>query len=123
MLNGKLATIMRQFQIAILVAFALSVPASAQTVTSQDVDLGCAVGATLEMIKATQGSKLAQRFYELSLFYLGRLSARDERADWGTVIGKAIKGRRGAAAPAALMDECVKRFSRKIHVSPPPQSN
>jgi hypothetical protein len=92
-------------------------------VTDQDIDLACAVGATLEMITAPTNGSERQSFYELSLFYIGRLSARDDHTNWGTIVAKSMVGRKGQHSSLALMKKCLQIFGDKVYVDPPPQSN
>jgi hypothetical protein len=102
-----------RFLITTIAFFVSSISAWAQTVTSQNIDLACAVGATEEMISAPEGSKTQNTFYGLTIFYLGRLSGRDDHTDWRTVLMKSLEGHRGRR-PESFMDKCFEIFRSKV---------
>jgi hypothetical protein len=82
-------------------------------------DLSCATAAAWAMSWAPQddpkGKALYDGAFNLSLFYLGRLSGRDNGTRWMWVVRDQLQIHRlGEAAYSAAMDDCVQRMSDKV---------
>ena len=99
--------------VAGLLAFGL--PAGAQTPNAKDVDLACAVAATIEAGKEPAPDADVRRIYfAMTSFYIGRLSARDDKARWTAIIGGRIAERHDQPNPPGLIASCVEFYKSKL---------
>ena len=70
----------------------LKCPGLADALTPNDLDISCAVAANLEMSWASKGTEAWSNAATLAVFYLGRLSSRDEQTHWATEIKRLVDG-------------------------------
>ena len=101
---------MRPALISIFVLFSLGPPATAQPVNRQDLD--CAVAATIEKARAeTTGENSSS---ELTLFFLDRLSARDDQTNWARVVYDRSK-LYPKGSSAELLAKCTELYLQSLH--------
>jgi hypothetical protein len=100
----------RIISITIFVLFSLGLPATAQPVNREDLD--CAVAATIENERAgTTGENGSSK---LTLFFLDRLSARDDQTNWARVVYDRSKLNHKAGS-AELLAKCTDLYLQSLH--------
>lgn len=97
-----------------MVVFASLYASEAQTVTAQDLDLGCAIAGTVEVIEA-HDKEMRDAFYAFTLFFLGRLSARDDKTNWNKIIMNDLREARKKGISAGLMSRCTVIFHHVVN--------
>lgn len=91
-----------------------SAPAWPETLTPKDLDVSCAVAANLEMSRTPKGTEAWNNAATLAVFYLGRLSGRDEQTHWATEIKGLVDERHDQPYPDTLVKQCVDLFRQKL---------
>jgi hypothetical protein len=103
-----------KLSVSISIVVALSISAQAQDVAPKDFDFACAVVSSAEI--ATTQPKTEQRNMAFTVFsfYMGRLTARDDRTYWGAVIKGRIAELREKSKSLELYDKCMKFYASKL---------
>jgi hypothetical protein len=98
--------------VALVCVLLLGGAAGAQT--AKDFDLSCAVVATAEIATNQKGTKERDVAFTVLSFYLGRLSARDDKTYWGAVIKGRIAELREGAKSESLYTSCMSFYTSKM---------
>src|SRR5450755_3720409 len=85
----------------------LAVSARAQSVSPEEFDLSCAITSGAEMGAKPQGSAEQSAALMVFTFYLGRLTARDEKTSWNDVIKGRIAELREKARLENVYTSCM----------------
>jgi hypothetical protein len=95
-----------------LLVLLLSLPsiASAKNSPQKDFDLACAVaaGAALRTMP-----NFKETGFTIYIFFLGRLSGREDGPDWSTIVADRVTDTKGKEPSASVLDACVKFFAAK----------
>lgn len=86
--------------------------ASAQT--DKDFDLACAITASAEMATTQTGTRELDAAVAVFTFYLGRLTARDDKTFWATVVKGRIAELREQAKSQSLYHTCMNFYLSKM---------
>ena len=92
----------------------LLVSGSAVAQTPQDLDVACAVTASAEIAIHPRGSAERDAAVIVWTFYLGRLTARDDRTFWSAVIKGRLAELRQRARSESLYLKCMDFYTAKI---------
>src|SRR5271155_3186826 len=94
----------------------LSLPAlTADDLSPKDLDMVCAITSAAEMRANPDDSESQTAAATLWVFYLGRLSARDDVTDWSQVVLGRVAEMGDNARSRNLFTSCMDFFSSKIH--------
>jgi hypothetical protein len=99
--------------LAIAGLLTLSVPVCAQTTTPKDFDLSCAVAANIELARAPAGTDARGNATVVAVFYLGRLSGRDDQTHWAAEIKKLVAEKTDQESPDTVK-QCADLFRQKL---------
>jgi hypothetical protein len=102
---------MRLASIIIFVLFSLGLPARAQSFDRQDLD--CAVAATIEA-RADKGTTGENSFHEVTIFFIGRLNARDDQTNWARVVYDRSQFNRYQGS-AEFLAQCTELYRSSLH--------
>jgi hypothetical protein len=89
------------FSIAAVAALAQSPPGN---LSPRDFDLACAVVAGAEMGASQK---------EIFVFYLGRLSGRDDSKDWNAIAWGRVAELQQEARSSKMLDRCLDLYNSK----------
>jgi hypothetical protein len=104
-----------QLLLAIMTMLTVPFGASGQSLTGQELDLQCAVETRFELSLSLQTGKDLDHHWEIAAsFFAGRLSVRDENANWNEIILQKIKDG-FAQHNAPILPKCYEIYSRTIH--------
>jgi hypothetical protein len=98
--------------VALICMLLLGGAASAQT--DKDFDLACAITASAEMATTQKGTRELDAAVAVWTFYLGRLTARDDKTYWGAVIKGRIAELREQAKSQSLYHTCMDFYLLKM---------
>lgn len=98
--------------VALICVLFLSGAAGAQT--ARDFDLSCAVVASAEIATTEKGTRERDAAFAVWSFYLGRLTARDDKTYWGAVIKGRIAELRESAKSQDLYTSCMNFYTSKM---------
>ena len=99
--------------LALAVCTLLAVSARAQSVT-EEFDLSCAITSGAEMGAKPQGSAEQTAAVMVFTFYLGRLTARDEKTYWNDVIKGRVAELREKARLENVYTSCMNFYLSQI---------
>ena len=102
------------FGVAMLGVALVGSAAFAQDIAAKDLDLACAVTASAEIATTQKGTKEQEAAFTVLTFYLGRLSARDDKARWGAVVKGHIAEMREKARSEKVYRQCVDFYVSKM---------
>lgn len=103
--------------IACALALSLSLPSAALAVSklgSKEFDLMCAIANTA-LLRKERGKEVEDAAFTLFTFYLGRLSARDDKTMWSTVVSSLAKTLPDAAPSGDVIARCRDFYTSKMH--------
>ena len=104
------------FLCSVLALPLLSLPAlTADDLSPKDLDMVCAITSAAEMRANPDDSESQTAAATLWVFYLGRLSARDDVTDWNEVVLGRVSEMGDKARSRELFTSCMDFFSSKIH--------
>jgi hypothetical protein len=86
----------------------------AQSLSQQDLDLSCAIASGAEMGANPKGSAEQSAATMIFAFYLGRLTARDDKTYWNDVIRGRIAEMRERARSMAIYTRCTDFYLSQI---------
>ena len=86
----------------------------AQSLSQQDLDLLCAIASGAEMGANPKGSAERSAATMIFAFYLGRLTARDDKTYWNDVIRGRIAGMRERARSMTIYTRCTDFYLSQI---------
>jgi hypothetical protein len=86
----------------------------AHAAADQDFDLACAVVSGAEIATNKPGSAERNMALDISFFYLGRLSGRDDRTYWTAVVNGRLAELKTKAKAPDLFGACAEFFTKKI---------
>lgn len=95
----------------------LSLPSlanAANDLSPKDFDFACAITAGAEMGVNPKDSEARAADFTLLTFYIGRLSARDDKTMWNAVILGRVAELREKARSADLFKSCMDFYLTKI---------
>ena len=92
----------------------LAVSAHAQSVSPKDIDLSCAITSEAEMGANPKGSAEQSAALMVFTFYLGRLTARDEKTHWNDVIKGSVAELREKARLENVYASCMNFYLSQI---------
>jgi len=98
----------------LMVASLLAVSAQAQSISERDLDLACAVTSGAEMGATSKGSPEQSAALLIFTFYLGRLSARDQKTYWNDVIRGRVEELREGARSKTLYADCMDFYISQV---------
>jgi hypothetical protein len=102
-------------RLALLLLFMLpSFALTAGDVSPRDFDMACAMATGMELGANAQGSETYRAAFELHVFYLGRLSGRDDGTDWNKVVQARARAELKGRASAELLQSCSNFLGSKI---------
>lgn len=83
--------------------------------STSDFDLACAVAAGAEMGAAQNEQNIPRRDMALRLFifYLGRLSGRDDSKDWNAIAWARVADLQREARSSETLDRCLALYNSK----------
>ena len=90
-------------------------PVRAEDLTPKDLDVACAVGVSIELVQISNADSIEwwAAFSEFS-FYLGRLTVRDNQANWRQIIkGRVAEGHNQRNSPETE-SACLDLFNKTI---------
>jgi hypothetical protein len=101
--------------VSLAIAAALPSPMKAENSFSpKDFDLACAMVAAAEIATSSPGGTVRESAMQVHLFYLGRLSGRDDKTIWKAVIlGRVAELKEKAKSPS-LFGTCLNFLNQKI---------
>ena len=103
------------FLCSVLALPLLSLPAlTADDLSPKDLDMVCAITSAAEMRTNSENSETQTAAATLWVFYLGRLTARDDRTDWSKVVLGRVDEMGDKARSHDLFASCMDFFSSKI---------
>ena len=76
--------------------------------------MACAMTTGAEMGVNAQGSEKRSVAFTLFVFYLGRLSGRDDSTDWNKVVLGRVAELKEKARSEGLFKSCMETYMRKI---------
>ncbi len=82
--------------------------------SSQDSDLKCALTAAAEIGSSPRDSPHYNAAFSLYIFYVGRLSGRDDRSEWSAVVSKRLGELKQKAKSESSYVACMKLFNAKL---------
>ena len=88
---------------------------AANDLSPKDLDMVCAITSAAEMRTNSENSETQTAAATLWVFYLGRLTARDDRTDWSEVVLGRVDEMGDKARSHDLFASCMDFFSSKIH--------
>ena len=104
------------FLCSVLALPLLSLPAlTADDLSPKDLDMVCAITSAAEMRANPDDSESQTAAATLWVFYLGRLSARDDVTDWSKVVLGRVDDMGDKARSRDLFASCMDFFSSKTH--------
>jgi hypothetical protein len=92
----------------------LAEPVHAQSLSQQDWDLSCAIASGAEMGANLKGSAEQNTATMIFAFYLGRLTARDDKTYWNDVIRGRIVEMRERARSMTIYTRCTDFYLSQI---------
>jgi hypothetical protein len=98
----------------LFVAFLLAQSVQAQSLSQQDLDLSCAIASGAEMGANPKGSAEQSAATMIFAFYLGRLTARDDKTYWNDVIRGRIAEMRERARSMTIYTRCTDFYISQI---------
>jgi hypothetical protein len=110
---------MRPRKVAVLLAI-LAAPIlpraalAAGNLSPKDFDVACAMTNGAEMGANPQGSEKRGAAFTLFVFYLGRLSGRDDTIDWNKVVLGRVAELKDKARSDVLFSSCMDFYISKI---------
>src|ERR1035438_10057221 len=104
---------------ALLIFCAISIVAGgaspdANAASDKDFDLACAVVSAAEIAASAAGSAERQASVQIQMFYLGRLSARDDQTNWIAVINGRLAEQRAKAKSPDQYGICAEFVTKRI---------
>ncbi len=93
----------------------VSAALAANDLSPKDLDMVCAITSAAEMRVNPEDSETQTAAATLWVFYLGRLSARDDVTDWSKVVLGRVAEMGDKARSPELFASCMDFFSSKIH--------
>jgi len=104
----------RTFAPLLFAASLLAESVQAQSLSQQDLDLLCAIASGAEMGANPKGSAERSAATMIFAFYLGRLTARDDKTYWNDVIRGRIAGMRERARSMTIYTRCTDFYLSQI---------
>ena len=104
----------RTFAPLLFAASLLAESVQAQSLSQQDLDLSCAIASGAEIGANPKGSAEQSAATEIFAFYLGRLTARDDKTYWNDVIRGRIAGMRERARSMTIYTRCTDFYLSQI---------
>ena len=98
----------------LLAASLLAESVQAQSLSQQDLDLSCAIASGAEMGTNPKGSAEQSAATMIFAFYLGRLTARDDKTYWNDVIRGRIAEMRERARSMTIYTRCTDFYLSQI---------
>jgi len=90
----------------------LPTPALAKDVSPKDFDLTCAITVSVEM--GINPKIMGDPGFDMLVFYIGRLTGRDDSTDWAAVVhGRVAELKDKARGSAVFVQACAKFFLSK----------
>ena len=86
----------------------------AQSLSQRDLDLSCAIASGAEMGANPKGSAEQSAATMIFAFYLGRLTARDDKPYWNDVIRRRIEEMRERARSMTIYTRCTDFYLSQI---------
>jgi hypothetical protein len=111
--GGNEGQSMKAFVTSICALIALSSTAVAQNISAEDFDLACAVTAGTIFGSNPKGGAERDAAKMVWMFYLGRLSGRDDKTIWNTVIKGRIAEMGEKAKSEELYGKCIEFYTVK----------
>jgi hypothetical protein len=98
----------------LIVADAASL-AQSGNLSPKDFDLACAVAAGAEMGDSQNEQNIPRRDMAVTIFvfYLGRLSGRDDSKDWNAIAWNRVAELKQEARSAQMLDRCLNLYNAK----------
>jgi hypothetical protein len=87
---------------------------AASSVSSQDFDLACAIATGAEMASNPPNSEKRGAAFTLLVFYLGRMSGRDDTTDWNKVALGRVAELKEKERSDELFTSCMNFYISKI---------
>ena len=91
-----------------------SLALAASDISPKDFDYACAITSGAEMGANPKGSEEQSAGFTMLVFYLGRLSARDDKTLWHAVTLGRVAELREKARSSDLFSSCMKFYLSKI---------
>ena len=104
----------RTLGLLLFVASLLAESIQAQSLSQQDLDLSCAIASGAEMGVNPKGSAEHNAATMIFVFYLGRLTARDDKTYWNDVIRGRIAEMRERARSMTIYTRCTDFYISQI---------
>jgi hypothetical protein len=98
----------------LFVASLLAEFVQAQSLSQKDLDLSCAIASGAEMGANQKGSAEQSAATMIFAFYLGRLTARDDKTYWNDVIRGRIAEMRERARSMTIYTRCTDFYLSQI---------
>jgi hypothetical protein len=107
---------MRQawFIAAISIVAGWASPDAKAAADDKDFDLACAVVSAAEIGTTAVGSEEQGEALQIQMFYLGRLSARDDKTYWKAVINGRLAEMREKAKSPDMYITCLQFVTKQI---------
>jgi hypothetical protein len=86
----------------------------ADATSAQDFDLTCAVVSAAEIATSDEGSAERNTAMQIQMFYLGRLSGRDDQTYWAAVVKGRIAELKTRSKSPDLYGRCAEFITKKI---------
>lgn len=85
------------------------------TLSPKDFDLACAVAAGAEMGASQNEQNISRRdmAVRIFIFYLGRLSVRDDSKDWNAIAWGRVAELQRDARSSQTLDRCLSLYNSK----------
>jgi hypothetical protein len=86
-----------------------------ENLSPKDFDLACAIASSAWMLKQEDGKEVKGADpFTLFTFYLGRLTARDDRTAWTVVVSGRLEELHGKAFSPEVLVSCIKLYTSKL---------
>ena len=100
--------------VILAVPFLPSMALATGTLSPKDFDMACAMTNGAEMASDQQDAKKRSAAFTLFVFYLGRLSGRDDSTDWNKVVLGRVAELKERARSDQLFTSCMDFYISKI---------
>jgi hypothetical protein len=100
-----------------------SLALAADDISAKDFDLACAMTTGAEMGVNAPGNEKRSMAFTLFVFYLGRLSGRDDSTDWNKVALGRVAELKDKARSDPLFSSCTNFYPQKSSNERPYQMN
>ena len=102
------------YNVLALLLLVVSAALAANDLSPKDLDMVCAITSAAEMRVNPENTETQTAAATLWVFYIGRLSARDDVTDWNSVISGQVVEMGDKARSPELFASCMDFFSSKI---------